>query len=160
MRMIAEGASHLTQPRLELDTQKQQLPEIQQQRQPGTAAGMGLPAAALPFPGGYASAPLVGLAPLVSVGSNKHLPDISQQQQADTAAEMGSPGAAALPFPGGPTLGAWGLGQSLPHRMGMGSARWSPTQSDLVTVYLGREPFVKTPSLVTAISSISPFPPL
>ena len=95
VRMIAHGAA---QPRLELDIQKQQLPEIQQQQQPP-----------------------------------------------DTAAGMGSP-AAALPFPGGPTLGAWGLGQW----MGMAAA---PTQPDSVTVYLGREPYVKTPTLVSEINN-------
>jgi hypothetical protein len=95
-----------------------------------------------------AGAPLAGLAPLVSVGSNKQLPEIQQQQQQpDTAAGIGSP-AAALPFPGGPTLGAWGLGQWI----GMGSA---PTQS-LTPAYSGPDAYVRTPVLVSKIMLLCP----
>jgi hypothetical protein len=65
-----------------------------------------------------------------------------QQQQSDTAAGVDN-GAAALPFPGGPTLGAWGLGQWT-------SVGAAPTQAPM---YTSSNTYVRTPTLVSCACS-------
>jgi hypothetical protein len=76
-----------------------------------------------------------------AASSQKQLQEIQQQQQQepDTAAGADN-GAAALPFPGGPTLGAWGLGQWT----SMGSA---PTPAPM---YTSPNTYVRTPTLVSS----------
>jgi hypothetical protein len=79
-----------------------------------------------------------------AANNQKQLQEIQQQQQEPDTAAGADNGAAALPFPGGPTLGAWGLGQWT----SVGSA---PTPAPM---YTSPNTYVRTPTLVSSVTSL------